>query len=94
MRARFRVSNPGWIRYQPGEDPQAAMERWWAELARALRHGGGPPGEHREGAAVAPERTGARQAVISGPAERAEPRRRPAGRVRARADERPGRRRG
>jgi hypothetical protein len=46
MRARFHVSPYRLVRglYRPTTDPQAAMERWWAELARALHHGDVQPG--------------------------------------------------
>lgn len=57
MRARFHVSPylVGGGRYLPGGDPQAAMERWWAELARVFPRGDAPPGGTGEDAA--PEHT-------------------------------------
>jgi hypothetical protein len=56
MRARFHASpyrlDRG--RYYPVADPQAAMERWWAELARVFHHGelrpGGTGGDERPAA--------------------------------------------
>jgi hypothetical protein len=46
MRVRFHVSASRLARgrYRPVTDPQAAMERWWAELARVLHQGGVRPG--------------------------------------------------
>jgi hypothetical protein len=40
MRARFHVPRYRLDRgrYRPVGDPQAALERWWTELGRALHH--------------------------------------------------------
>jgi hypothetical protein len=45
MRARFHVSSyPLRGRYRPAGDEQAAIERWWADLARVFPHDV-PPGD-------------------------------------------------
>jgi hypothetical protein len=60
MRARLRVSACplGGGRYRPGGDAQAAMERWWAELARVFARDGLPPGH---GGAAGPPRPHVRE---------------------------------
>jgi hypothetical protein len=47
VRARFQGSpRPvgGGRSYRPAGDAQAALERWWAEIARVFPRGAVPPG--------------------------------------------------
>lgn len=45
MRARFRAPAYRLDRYRAAADPQVAMERWWAELARVFHRDDVRPGD-------------------------------------------------